>query len=439
MAGKDWSYGFRVRHPQISLRKPEGLSSSRAEAFNEERIENYFEALTEIIGENFDPRLIFNADETGLSSVPNTTGKVLAQKGVRAVSCVEVGERGVLTTTVPCVSAAGELMPPFIVFKGKRKDKNLQTALEKHGIHAEMSESGFIDKTIFLKFLNFFQAKRPNPDERCILIVDGHTSHTGIDVLTYAAEHKIDLLCIPPHTSHRLQPLDTHWNGPLKRLWEKLVRQHLRDTSVVRLNRFEFMTLLSAAWKEMSEKRHLIIKGFQHCGIFPLKRVVSESEFEISKSFTSDDDSQTKIQRRSSQKSLEKCIFPSPVKKASSAHKRSHTTLLTSPENIASKKMKKEKSTRKPASDKERADHRRTMRLPTWMNNPSSTAIDVPSTSGIQMKPFESTSKKQSSCNSCGEMWLSSMLDFYKCVDCSKWYCEECFEVERCMNCLEVL
>jgi len=196
------------------------------------------------------------------------------------------------------------------------------------------------------------------------------------------------------------------------------------------------MTLLSAAWKEMSEKRHLIIKGFQHCGIFPLKRVVSKSEFEISKSFTSDDDSLIKTQRRSSQKSLEKCIFPSPVKEASNAHKRFHTTHLTSPENIASKKMKKEKSTNKPASDKD--DHRRTTRLPTWMNNPSSTAIDVPSTSGIQMKPA-STSKNQSYCNSCGQMWLSSMLDFYKCVDCSKWYCEECFEVQRCMNCLESL
>ena len=176
-------------------------------------------------------------------------------------------------------------MPPFIIFKGKRKDNALKAALEKHGIHAEMSESGFVDKFIFLNFLNFFQDNRPCPNERCILILDGHTSHTGVDVLTYAKEHKIDLLCIPPHTSHRLQPLDTHWNGPLKKLWERLVFQHLQENSVVRLNRFEFMKLISDAWKEMSEKRHLVIRGFQHCGIFPLKNVVTQSEFEINKSF----------------------------------------------------------------------------------------------------------------------------------------------------------
>ena len=88
MAGKDWYLGFRSRHLEVSLRKLEELSSNRVEAFNKDRIDNYFLALSDIVGENFDPRLIFNVNETGLSSVPNTLGKVLAEKGARVVSCL---------------------------------------------------------------------------------------------------------------------------------------------------------------------------------------------------------------------------------------------------------------------------------------------------------------------------------------------------------------
>lgn len=449
MAGKDWYLSFRSRHPEISLRKPEGLSSNRAEAFNKERIDNYFMTLNDIVGENFDPRLIFNVDETGLSSVPNTPGKVLAEKGARVVSCVETGERGVLTTVLPCISAAGDLMQPFIIFKGKRKDENLRNELEKYNVNAEMSESGYIDKTIFLKFLKFFQANRPNPYERCCLILDGHASHTGIDVLSYAAENKIELLCIPPHSSHRLQPLDTSWNGPLKKLWEQLVREHLHENSVVRINRFEFLKLLRVVWSRMSEKRHLIVKGFQHCGIYPVKNVVHPSEYEMSKSFeTAEPESTNKVELRSSQTATEKVIFRSPLKTASSAHKRPHTTHLTSQENMTAKRKRMDERNQTKSKLPVRIGDdstRKHTRLPTWMTENvselSSASIGPSTSAGVQVNAGRPTSitarqKKASSCSSCGQAWKQNMLDFYKCIICAKWSCENCFEVERCFDCL---
>ena len=38
-----------------------------------------------------------------------------------------------------------------------------------------------------------------------LLIVDGHTSHFNYDLLKYAKENKIIMLCLPSNTTHALQ------------------------------------------------------------------------------------------------------------------------------------------------------------------------------------------------------------------------------------------
>jgi hypothetical protein len=41
-----------------------------------------------------------------------------------------------------------------------------------------------------------------------LLILDGHESHLNQEFKDYCLEHKILTLCMPPHSSHILQPLD---------------------------------------------------------------------------------------------------------------------------------------------------------------------------------------------------------------------------------------
>lgn len=95
---------------------------ARAEAFNKFQIEQFFKDVTERAAElqifESYPNLIYNCDETGLSTVPNSSKKVLALKGTRVVQKIGVGERGTLTTLIPCANASGQLIPPFLIFKG---------------------------------------------------------------------------------------------------------------------------------------------------------------------------------------------------------------------------------------------------------------------------------------------------------------------------------
>ena len=48
-----------------------------------------------------------------------------------------------------------------------------------------------------------------------LLIYDGHGSHTTLDWITLARANNIILYCLPPHTTHWLQPLDVGCFGPL--------------------------------------------------------------------------------------------------------------------------------------------------------------------------------------------------------------------------------
>ena len=66
-AGKDWLYDFLSRHPDLSLRKPEVTSLSRATGFNKVQVELFYNKMQEILLQNsISPARIFNIDETGI-------------------------------------------------------------------------------------------------------------------------------------------------------------------------------------------------------------------------------------------------------------------------------------------------------------------------------------------------------------------------------------
>ena len=67
-AGKDWWEGVRRRHPDLVIRKPEKLASTRARMMNREVINKYLNDLRTIVdGLNIHdkPHLTWNCDEMG--------------------------------------------------------------------------------------------------------------------------------------------------------------------------------------------------------------------------------------------------------------------------------------------------------------------------------------------------------------------------------------
>uniref|UniRef100_A0A8D9BEI9 HTH CENPB-type domain-containing protein n=1 Tax=Cacopsylla melanoneura TaxID=428564 RepID=A0A8D9BEI9_9HEMI len=121
MAGRDWITGFRKRHPELSIRKPEATSTARAQAFNKPNVMKFYNILQEVQAKhNFPPHRIFNVDETGLTTVQSKSSKVFALKGRRQVGAITSAERGVLSTFAICMSAGGNFVPPLVIFARKR-------------------------------------------------------------------------------------------------------------------------------------------------------------------------------------------------------------------------------------------------------------------------------------------------------------------------------
>jgi DDE superfamily endonuclease len=98
----------------------------------------------------------------------------------------------------------------------------------------------------WLKHFNQYTEARIKGAYR-LLIIDGHDSYNINEFLDFCVDHKIITLCMPPHSSHLLQPLDVGCFAPLKRAYsheiEDLVRCHINH-----ITKEEFLPAFRAAY-----------------------------------------------------------------------------------------------------------------------------------------------------------------------------------------------
>ena len=123
-AGRDFIYNFLKRHPDLSLRKPQGISINRILGCNKENVQRYFLNLNQLLDENdFSPHQIYNCDKTGITTVCKQV-KVIAKKGKKSVFPATCGERGVTTTVFCACNATGYYIPPMMILNVKQTNRN---------------------------------------------------------------------------------------------------------------------------------------------------------------------------------------------------------------------------------------------------------------------------------------------------------------------------
>lgn len=278
MAGYDWWQGFRDRHPCLSLRKPEGLSAARGTMLNPNVITDHFTKLGNLMDRlnvKSKPQQIFNADETGFSTV-HQASKVVGKKGKKVVHAKTSGERGENITVLCCVNAEARVLPPMVIFKGKRISQALMNNAPKNTLFA-CSKSSFIDGELFGMWFEKIFLPHISPQRPVLLIVDGHASHISLHLLETAKANDIEIFCLPPHTTHWTQPLDRSVFGPLKKAYYKHCESFLKQNPGRQISRYDFCGIFSHAY---SEKMNMvnIFGGFRGTGIFPFNPLAIPTE-----------------------------------------------------------------------------------------------------------------------------------------------------------------
>jgi hypothetical protein len=204
------------RNPRISLRKPECTSINRINSFNLGSVRRYFDNLELIMEkQKFVESKTFSVDETGISTVQKPV-KSLGPKGQKQVGVAISWERGKIITAVCAVNASGNFVPPMLIYPRSRMSPQLQKGGPVGTIYS-CSENEWINEDMLFHWIQHFKnCIIPTSDDPVFLILGNHASHISLHIRNYCRYNGIILVSIPRHTSHRLQPLDLTFYGPLK-------------------------------------------------------------------------------------------------------------------------------------------------------------------------------------------------------------------------------
>ncbi|CAG4943297.1 unnamed protein product [Parnassius apollo] len=207
--------------------------------------------------------------------------KDIGQKGKHQVGAITNGERGITTTAVCCASAAGHFVPPLIIFERKNAKDELRDGAPPGSTFAFNPDSGYINSEIFFVWLqHFIECVKPTTEQKVLLLLDGHTSHTkNLDAIEYAKENNVVLLSLPAHTSNKLQPLDTSFFRPWSCYYIDETEKWLRTNPGRRVTVFQISMLFGEAYVRATSIA-TAESEYRSTGIYPFnKDIFQDYEF----------------------------------------------------------------------------------------------------------------------------------------------------------------
>lgn len=175
-------------------------------------------------------------DETALTS--NRKFKVLTPLGKRPL-CIDKGKYSHLTACIT-LNSTEFYFKPLIILPNKSITKGLEDVLDE--LHLASTSTGWMNRAIFTLYCIIFisqvlEYRLTLPEElrsqRVLLIVAGHSSRINFLAALLQDLFYIDLLVLPGHCSHLLQPFDITVASALKTAFKKALLDYEFDFNVI--------------------------------------------------------------------------------------------------------------------------------------------------------------------------------------------------------------
>ena len=271
--GKEWVQRFIKRHPQLKTVYSETIEASRVKDVTYEAVEKFYNELQRVINEfKILPENCYNIDETGSSIGTIQGGHIVIDTTAQTKYELEIG-RQEWVTCIECICMDGNSLSPMIIFKGaKPLDKWIPESTEgATDASWKTSDNGWTSNDLTVQWLReIFEPQtrtKANGGHR-LIICDGHGSHISAKFVAHCMHYKIEVVLLPPHSSHLLQPLDIAVFGPLKTQLCNEQRRYVR-AGVARLQKWEWADCyLKARRKAITD--HNIKSGWRASGCHPI-------------------------------------------------------------------------------------------------------------------------------------------------------------------------
>jgi len=141
------------------------------------------------------------------------SGKIIAEKGCKAVCKAKSVENGVLVTTCCIIRADGNFLPPVLIFPRVNFRDHMLIGAPPNSLGLA-NPSGWMINQLFVKTIqHFIQFSYSTKDNPSLLIYDNHESHISLEIFELAKTNGVHILTLAPHSSHRMLldvDLDVH-------------------------------------------------------------------------------------------------------------------------------------------------------------------------------------------------------------------------------------
>lgn len=102
-----------------------------------------------------------------------------------------------------------------------------------------------------------------------VIYMDNHSSHLNLPLVTFCRDKKIELIMLPPNSTHIMQPLDIAFFHPFKETWKKCVPKWKNQQSVDQIKKENFPLVLQFTLQNMTNEEKVVVSGFKASGLYP--------------------------------------------------------------------------------------------------------------------------------------------------------------------------
>jgi hypothetical protein len=271
--GKNWVNRFIKRY-KYNVISSHVLDANRHAAENPHVINAWFVKFKAIVSEHgIVTDDIWNMDETGFQIGVGKDQMVVTKR--RRAQYFSLPTNRESATAVEAISAAGRVIPVFLILSGTMHMANWYRLeeLDKDTVIGT-SPTGYSNDELSMAWIQHFEThtRKGTIGSKRLLLMDGYGSHCTQEFIQFCDDNSIIPFGFPPHSTHLLQPLDVVVFQPLKHYHAEALDIIVRD-GCANITKIEFLSVIQEV-RRKAFKEETILSAFRKSGLVPYNPLV---------------------------------------------------------------------------------------------------------------------------------------------------------------------